>query len=86
MKINETVLHCTTVLHTTHSCEYAYNSTIQNIPFKWCFAIVKLVSQHNVSNVLYQRLMSYYVVRCLQALNKAAKIFVSHHHQHHKEH
>jgi len=45
---------------------------IHYIPFKWCFAIVKLVSQHNVSNILDQRLMSYYVFCCLQTLNKAA--------------
>jgi len=45
---------------------------MHNIHFERCFAIVILVSQHNISDIFYQRLMSDYIVGCLKALHKAA--------------
>jgi len=46
------------------------NFFLEKVPFKWGFTVVVLVSQHNVSDIFYQWLMSYYVISCLKALYK----------------
>jgi len=50
------------------------HNILENIPFNWGFTIIILVSQHNISNIFYQRLMSYYVICCLKALHKTDTI------------